>query len=417
MKILLLAQFLFPDHGGEQRHVWTLARALAARAHEVTLLGFAMGGQEPGESHLEGVRIVRVRTGASHLSALYSDSARPHALPLSDPLVSRAIGRELAQGRYDVVHAHNWIVNSAMGPAARAQVPVVMTLHDYSHMCATKRLMDHGTQRCSGPSPARCLSCAAAHFGPVRGAVTVAANAWSARRRSQPVTRVAAVSGAVATAVALHDNSWLGGARLNAEVIPNFIPDDIVLDEIPPTGPQAPLLFVGDLALDKGIQTLLDAYRLLDDPPPLVLAGDAPPGSLWNLPEGVQWLGLLPHHEVLPLFRSARAVIVPSIVGDACPTVVLEAMAAGRPVVASASGGIVDMVVDGVTGVLVPPADVSALAQAISSVLDDPRAAQAFGAAGRDRARAFTVSAVVERIERLYASAIAEIRGAVSGVD
>src|ERR1700679_3862082 len=196
---------------------------------------------------------------------LYSDSATPYALPLPDPVVSRAIRRELSDGRFDVVHAHNWIVNSAMGPAARAQVPLVMTLHDNSHMCATKRLMEHEKQTCSGPSPVRCLSCAAAHFGPVRGTVTVAANAWSARRRSDRVSRVAAVSGAVATAVALRDNSWLGGASLNAEVIPNFIPDDIVLEEIPPTGPQAPLLFVGDLNLDKGVQTLLYAYPPLTD--------------------------------------------------------------------------------------------------------------------------------------------------------
>ena len=416
MKVLLLAQFLPPMSGGEERHVWTLARALAARAHEVTLLGFATGREEPTESHSEGVRIVQVRTATSHLPILYSDSTRPHALPVPDPLVSRAIRHELSHGRFDVVHAHNWIVNSALGPAARAQVPLVMTLHDYSHVCATKRLMEHGKQRCSGPSLARCLSCATAHYGAVRGTVTLAANAWSARRRSDRVSRFAAVSSAVATAVALRDNSWLSGTRLNAEVIPNFIPDEIVLEEIPPTGPEAPLLFVGDLCLDKGVQTLLGAYQLLDGPPPLVLAGRSWPGSAWTMPDGVRWLGELPHDEVLTLFRSARAVIVPSIVGDACPTVVLEAMAAGRPVVASASGGIVDLVVDGVTGLLVPPGDASMLAQAISSVLCDPRAAQAFGAAGRNRAREFTVSAVAERIERLYASVIAETKGEASGV-
>ena len=65
---------------------------------------------------------------------------------------------------------------------------------------------------------------------------------------------------------------------------------------------------------------------------------------------------------------------------------------------------------------MVAPGEVSALAQAISSVLRDPRAAQGFGAAGRDRAREFTVSAVVERIERLYASAIAETEVEVTGV-
>jgi glycosyltransferase involved in cell wall biosynthesis len=416
MRVLLLAQFLPPVSGGEERHVWTLARALVARAHEVTLLGFAMGGEEPGESHSEGVRIVRVRTAASHLPMLYSDSAAPYALPLPDPLVSRAIRHELSHGRFDVVHAHNWIVNSALGPAARAGVPLVMTLHDYSHVCATQRLMEHGKQTCSGPSLTRCLSCAATQYGAVRGTVTVAANTWSAWRRSNRVSRVAAVSGAVASAVALRDDSWLGGAGLNAEVIPNFIPDEIVLEEIPPAGPEAPLLFVGDLSPDKGVQTLLDAYRLLEGPPPLVLAGRSWPGSAWTMPDGVQWLGALPHDEVLPLFRSARAVIVPSIVGDACPTVVLEAMAAGRPVIASAVGGIVDMVVDEVTGLLVAPGDVSALAQAISSVLRDPQGAQAFGAAGRDRAREFTVSAVVERIERLYAGAIAQTEVEVTGV-
>jgi glycogen(starch) synthase len=95
---------------------------------------------------------------------------------------------------------------------------------------------------------------------------------------------------------------------------------------------------------------------------------------------------------------------------------VLEAMAAGRPVVAAASGGIVDMVVDGVTGVLVPPGDVPALARGIASVLSDPHCGRAFGVAGRNRAREFTVSAVVERIERMYVTAIAQTKtGAGSG--
>ena len=63
---------------------------------------------------------MRVRTAASRLPFLYSDPTRPHALPVPDPLVSRAIRHQLAEGRFDVVHAHNWIVNSALGPAARA---------------------------------------------------------------------------------------------------------------------------------------------------------------------------------------------------------------------------------------------------------------------------------------------------------
>jgi glycosyltransferase involved in cell wall biosynthesis len=408
MKILLLAQFLPPMLGGEERHVWTLARALAARAHDVTLLGFATSPEDPAESISEGVRIVRVTTAASRLPMIYSDPGRPNALPLPDPLVSRAIRNELSRNHFDVVHAHNWIVNSALGPATRARVPLVQTLHDYSHTCATKRFMEYGKRKCPGPSPARCLPCASSHYG-VTGPIIVAANAWSARRRAEQVSHFAAVSSAVARTV---DDSagWPRSARLSAEVIPNFIPDDIVLDEIPPTAADAPLLFVGDLGLDKGVPTLLEAYRLLEGPPPLVLAGRSSPGVEWDLPDGVQWVGALPHDRVLRLFRSARAVVVPSVWSDPCPTVVLEAMAAGRPVVAAASGGIVDMVVDGVTGVLVPPGDVPALARGIDSVLGDPDRGRAFGAAGRDRAREFTVSTVVERIERMYVSAIAQTK-------
>lgn len=407
MRILLLAQFLPPVSGGEERHVWNLARALAARPHDVTLLGFATGEDEPGETVSEGVRLVRVRTAASRVSALYSDPTRPHALPLPDPVVSRAIRHELSAGRFDVVHAHNWIVNSALGPAASAKVPLVMTLHDYSHICATKRLMEHGLKRCPGPSPARCLSCASAHYGPVNGAVTLAANAWSARRRAKRIAGVAAVSSAVADAVAIPDNHWLHSARLDARVIPNFIPDEIILDEIPPTAADAPLLFVGDLSPDKGVQTLLDAYEMLDSPPPLVLAGRTATPDAWRFPPGAHWAGQLPHEAVVELFRSARAVVVPSVWADPCPTVVLEAMAAGRPVVAAASGGILDMVVDGQTGLLVPPGDAAALAKALASVLGDPGTASAFGVAGRDRAREFTVSSVVERIELMYGDAIA----------
>ncbi len=404
MKVLLLAQFLPPVSGGEERHVWNLARALAARGNEVTLLGFATGEDGPGETVSEGVRMVRVRTAASRVSALYSDPTRPHALPVPDPAVNRAIRHELSVGRFDVVHAHNWIVNSALGPAARAKVPLVMTLHDYSHICVTKRLMEHGKERCPGPSPRRCLSCASDHYGAANGTATLAANVWAARRRSKRVVEAAAVSSAVADAVGVPQGHWLHNSRLQARVVPNFIPDEIIVDEIAPTAPDAPLLFAGDLSRDKGVQVLLDAYEELASPPQLILAGRS--ATDWRFPPGAHWTGPLPHADVVNLFRTARAVVVPSVWADPCPTVVLEAMAGGRPVVAAASGGILDMVVDGHTGLLAPPGDAPALSRALASVLRDPEAAQAFGVAGRDRAREFTVSSVVARIELMYADAV-----------
>lgn len=118
-------------------------------------------------------------------------------------------------------------------------------------------------------------------------------------------------------------------APLQAQVIPNFIPDEIVVDDIAPTLPDAPLLFAGDLSFDKGIPVLLDAYSRLQSPPEL--------GSpvAWEPvrrgPRGLRWLGVVNHDKVVELFNSARVVVVPSVWSDPCPTVVLEAMAAGRP--------------------------------------------------------------------------------------
>ena len=283
-----------------------------------------------------------------------------------------------------------------------------MTLHDYGQVCATFGLMFQGDEVCAAPSPRRCLSCATKHYGPARGPVTVVANAWSAARRSRGVAHFAAVSQAVATAVSLDGGTgWPRQAGVQAPVIPNFIADELVVDQIAPLQPDAPLLYVGTLSRNKGVDVLLEAYRSIAGAPELLLAGRADPDDQWSFPAGVRWLGEVPHAKVLDLLRCARAAVVPSVWPDPCPTVVLEAMAAGRPVVAAASGGIPDLVQDGVTGIVVRPGDAAALAAAIERVLSDDEASGGLGLAGRDRARDFTASAVVERIERMYADAAA----------
>jgi len=111
----------------------------------------------------------------------------------------------------------------------------------------------------------------------------------------------------------------------------------------------------------------------------------------------------------MDLMRTASVVVVPSIVPDCCPTVVLEAMATGRPVITAASGGIVDLVEDGETGTLVTPGDAESLAAALSSVVTDHTVAEAVGRRALERVRLFTASAVVGRIESLYEQLIAGV--------
>jgi glycosyltransferase involved in cell wall biosynthesis len=172
------------------------------------------------------------------------------------------------------------------------------------------------------------------------------------------------------------------------------------------------VVFLGQLIPHKGISTLLDAFagaapRMGELR--LVLAGDAPPGALADLARRVARHGardrirlLGPQSAPEPLLAACDIAVVPSLSPDPLPRAVLEAMAAGRPVVASAAGGIGEMVEDGVTGLLTAPGDAGALADALVELAGDETLRLRMGTLGQARVREqLTISAHVERMEEL----------------
>jgi glycosyltransferase involved in cell wall biosynthesis len=163
------------------------------------------------------------------------------------------------------------------------------------------------------------------------------------------------------------------GAR-DVRVVPNGIalPADIGEEAAPPQ-----ILFAGRLSKEKGILELVQAARGHE----LVVAGDGPLRA--SVPGALGWL---PHDELDRLYARAAVVACPSHregFGVACA----EAMAHARAVVASDVGGLRDLVVDGETGLLVPPGDVTALREALERLLGDPELRRRLGAAARDRIR------------------------------
>jgi glycosyltransferase involved in cell wall biosynthesis len=94
--------------------------------------------------------------------------------------------------------------------------------------------------------------------------------------------------------------------------------------------------------------------------------------------------------------------VVPSIWPEPFGQVAIEAMASGKPVVASAIGGLSDIVLDGETGLLVEPGNAEALREALRTLLLDPVKREKMGMVGRQRARLFTVGVVADRIEQIY---------------
>jgi glycosyltransferase involved in cell wall biosynthesis len=143
-------------------------------------------------------------------------------------------------------------------------------------------------------------------------------------------------------------------------------------EEMPPH-----VLYVGRLSPEKGILDLVDAA----DGMPIVVVGDGP------LREQVpQALGFVPNAELGPYFERAAVVAVPSR-REGYGVVCAEAMAHGKPVVASAVGGLLDLVRHGETGLLVPPGDTAALREALRWLLGDAELRTRMGAAARERAR------------------------------
>ena len=165
------------------------------------------------------------------------------------------------------------------------------------------------------------------------------------------------------------------------------------------------MLFVGRLAAQKGVATLLDAVPLLRTRAAVVLVGDGPQRAALERqaghlgPDRVHFQGFVPHAEVPAWLTAADVLVLPSIYEE-LGSVLLEAMAAGLPVVASAVGGIPDALGD--AGRLVPPSDPVALAAAVDELLDDPALAAELGEAARRRATAFSWDTLAGRVLDVY---------------
>ncbi|MGI8421852.1 MAG: glycosyltransferase family 4 protein [Gaiellaceae bacterium] len=190
-------------------------------------------------------------------------------------------------------------------------------------------------------------------------------------RLARPILRRAEL--VIAPSAALAEEVERLGAR-EVRVIPSGVD---VPDRVPDPAEPPHVLYAGRLSREKGVLDLVEAAAGL----PLVVAGDGPLRE--QVPAA---LGMVPHDELLRLYGRAAVVACPSH-REGFGVVCTEAMAHGRPVVAGAVGGLLDLVDDGETGLLVEPGDVDGLRAALERLLGDAELRHRLGAAARERVR------------------------------
>lgn len=371
--------------GGAEVYVQEISRRQAIEGHHVSLLRV---GRDDGIPRSAGV-----------LSGI--------------ACVPAAMSR-LAVERPDIVHLHGvyGLLSPLVVRAIRRRWPTVLTLHDAAPICFrdSKIIRQSGTF-CGRRLGTRCVTSRC--HRPLRdkgliGLYDLAVRLWQLAEYRR-LDRVLVSSRYFETEMRRN-----GFAQARLVHLPMFSRWEPMSTPLP--GPPR-ILFVGRLSREKGAHVLISALaRLMTPGWRAMLVGDGPDmtelaslATNLSVRDRVQMRGVVSGEALPELYQNARLVAIPSTGPEAFSLVGVEAMAFGRPVVASAAGGITDWLVDEETGLLVPPGDPQALARAMDRLLQDPDLADRLGRMGARHAEArFQPAQHLARLERVYRDVVTE---------
>ncbi|MER5917908.1 glycosyltransferase family 4 protein [Streptomyces sp. NPDC001982] len=379
--------------------------------------------QPSGENKVVDQEVELLR-GAGHRVELFerrSDTIAARSLPGKvavpllvpwNPAVRSELAARLRTERPDVVHVHNvfpLLSPAVLAACADAAVPAVATLHNYTQVCPPGTLQRDGRPctECVGstPLPAVRHGCyRGSRLATVPLAVSLSVNR---RRWWSGVERFFCISAA--------QREVLVGAGMppgRLAVKHNFVPEPGVHRE----GDGEHLLYLGRLAEAKGVRLLMAAWDEIAAGGgvgvPLVIAGTGPlerEVTAWAAGrDDVRYIGLCDTAECRQAIARSVAVVAPSTWLEAFGLVVVEAMAAGVPAVAAGHGAFVELVEDGVTGLLHRPGDPASLASCLRRIAAGQVRNREMGQAARRRyEQDFSPSVGLERLVEGYRTAIA----------
>jgi glycosyltransferase involved in cell wall biosynthesis len=386
MKILIVHN-AYGKTSGEEIVIDGLVKLLESRG--VTVQRFSRSSTE-----IEETRLGRI---PAFFSGIHNQFSR------------KAFGQFLRETRPDVVHIHNLypLISPSILPECTAQgFPVVMTVHNFRLACPNGLLMSHGEvcHRCLGGREYWCIlrNCEKDIFKSMGYALRTAA-ARLLRRYSDHVDHYLCLTRFQRDILVKE-----GLPQDRVSVLTN--PVEIKVAEQSVEMERDSVLFVGRVSREKGIASLFDAARVCSDIPFDVAGSWQAMSEASELaPGNVTLLGPVPSQELGALYEKARIFVLPSVWYEGFPTVLLEAMSHGLPVVCSRIGGLPEIIDDGVTGLLYEPGNVDELADRIRTLWQNPALCQKLGEAGRRKVlEEYAADRLLDRLLGIYEKVIME---------
>jgi len=411
MKILVCSNAFPPNFiGGAELIAFYQAKELVERGHDVRIFAGevrAFGRRhEAREDVFEGLRVTRI-------SMEPVDFDSDHFNFWHEPIEAE-FERVVREFEPDIVHGHNLIGLSLNIPriAKNHGAKVVITLHDHWGYCYKNTAIKYGITACDDSS--RCAECKPSVQG-------------GANRRVPMRLRMDFVRWALSCVDAfVSPSAFLKAAYVRAgfdarriHVVWNGV-DVERLGRVKrrpnPTG-RLRLSFIGIFAPHKGVRVLLDALARL--PPEnridLHLVGDGSERADYETrleacgrADWVRFWGKLPNDRIHEVLAVTDVLVLPSLWPENQPVSITEAMAAGIPSIVSASGGMLELVVDGTTGSTFESGNADALARCIARLAHDPDTVARMGGAAREAIAGFSFASQVARILDIYAVASQE---------
>ena len=372
MKILLVNKFHYIK-GGSETYYFGLGELLEKSGHDVIYFSMKDDKNKPCPQEKYFVENVdfnapmgKFKLMKTALKMLYSREAK------------KKFKKLILDEKPDIIHLNifqSQLTASIVDVAHKYRIPIVYTAHDLKSVCPNYQMLNHGEvcEKCLHGKYINCFKTSCMKDSRLKSLLaTMEADVYKRRKTYRKMDLIITPSEFYKRKI---DEAKIADCPVIH--MTNFLPQGTQYSAVSKVGDY--ILYFGRLSREKGIITLVEAYSRSNCDLPLYIVGTGPvkeegEGKIKELSmvDKIKLLGFKSGRELKDIVAASRCVVLPSEWYENGPYSIMEAMAAGKPVIVSNLGGLPELVDDGVTGYIVPAKDAEKLAEAIKKMCDMP---------------------------------------------